>query len=242
MQKYFNIPLQFDHDRLEETIVETSLESKGYCCFIDSNTLVEVHKSPQNKISNVINNSLVNSCDGSYIAKLASLIYKKHLKAYNGPTFFNKFIYEPDKQCIIGNTLDVFNKIKEKVSKKGEGSNLYFIPLPFMSVENFDYKKIADEVNTIKPRYIWVSLGAPKQEIFMSNLVPLIDRGVLLGVGAALNYFSGEIDDIPSWATKHNLIWLFRILTEPRKQTKRVMKILRYYPRICYHGVKEVRN
>lgn len=36
MKKYF----QFNHEKLEKTIEETSLNEKGYCCFVDLNSLV----------------------------------------------------------------------------------------------------------------------------------------------------------------------------------------------------------
>jgi hypothetical protein len=35
MRKYFNINFQFYHTALEKTIEETSLNGKGYCCFVD---------------------------------------------------------------------------------------------------------------------------------------------------------------------------------------------------------------
>ncbi len=241
MEKYFKIQFEFDHDKLEKTIIENSLKSKGYCCFVDSNVLVEAHMVNNNGILEVLNGSMVNSCDGSYIAILASLVYKKKLKPYNGPEFFDKFIYYKEKQCIIGNTDIVFEKIKSKVENVNGFSNLHYISLPFLPVDNFDYEVIAREINSIKPRYIWVSLGAPKQEFFMNKLLPHLESGVMLGVGAALNYFSGEITDIPKWVTKFNLIWLFRILTEPKKQIKRVFKILKYYPKIYSLQKKELK-
>ena len=206
MEKYFKIQFEFDHNKLERTIIDNSLTNKGFCCFVDSNVLVESHGINNNGILEVLNSSLVNSCDGSYIAILASLVYKKKFKPYNGPEFFDKFIYHNDKQCIIGNTDVVFQKIKSKVEKTNGISDLHYIPLPFETVDNFDYEAIAEKLNSIKPRYIWVSLGAPKQEFFMYKLLPRLDSGVMLGVGAALNYFSGEITNIPKWATKLNLI------------------------------------
>ena len=237
MKKYFKIKLEFNHEKLENTVITKSLQ-KGYCCFVDSNLLVDAYLQGNKGIRKVLNHALVNSCDGSYIAMLASNVYKRELKPYNGPKFFNKFIYYPETQCIIGNTREVFEKIKLKLSESGCGSNLHFIPVPFLSVDQFDYAGIARQINTIKPRYIWVSLGAPKQEIFMSKLLPHIDKGMMLGVGAALNYFSGEITDIPSWATKFNLIWFYRILTEPKKQISRILKIIRYYPMIYFFELR----
>ena len=242
MEKYFKIPLEFNHQKLEHTIIESSLNSKGYCCFVDSNMLVESFVDEKSLIINILNESLVNSCDGSYLALLASVVHKKKLWAYNGPEFFEKFIYANEKHCIIGNTDIVFEKIKTKVKITNGKSALKYIPLPFLKVEEFDYEKIAEEINKYNPRYIWVSLGAPKQEIFMYKLLPLINSGVMLGVGAALNYFSGEIKDIPGWATKYRLIWLFRIFTEPKKQIQRVFKILKYYPLILIEERKRIRK
>jgi N-acetylglucosaminyldiphosphoundecaprenol N-acetyl-beta-D-mannosaminyltransferase len=231
MKKYFNINFQFNHEALEKTIEETSLQSKGYCCFVDATSLVYSHKNE--KFRTILNASLVNSCDGSYVALLASKIHGKRLKEYIGPDFFNKFIYKPYPQFVLGNTEEVFNKIKGKLESAGnDTSNLFFIPLPYKGVNEFDYDGIAAQINRIHPRFIWVSLGAPKQEKFMSKLLPHIDKGVMIGVGAALNYFTGEVKDIPNWARKTHSIWLYRVFTEPKKQLKRCKEILLALPKI----------
>lgn len=242
MEKVFDIQFEFDHQKLEQTIIEASLAGKGYCCFIDSNVVVEAKKQKNGELLNVLNKAIVNSCDGTYIAKLASLLYKKKYEAYNGPLFFKKFIYYPDTQCIIGNTKEVFDKIVNKAGKNTDAENLHFIDLPFVPIGQFNFEEIAHTINALKPRYIWVSLGAPKQEFFMNKLEPHLNQGVMLGVGAALNYFSGEINDIPKWAQNLSLIWFFRILTEPRKQIKRVFKIIKHYPRIYFEEKRKIRN
>lgn len=225
MEKYFGVPLEFDKSAVESTIEKVSLVSKGYCCFVDSFVLSKVSGSNSQDnclLVNVLENSIVNACDGSYIALLASRLYKKKFSAYNGPELFNKYIYSEDKQCIIGNTSEVFNKVKARLVKEGyKGENICFIDLPFNDIDSYDFQDIAEKINAIDARYIWVSLGAPKQELFMYRIIPFINRGMLLGVGAALNFYSGEIRDIPAWAIKTHMIWLFRILTEPKKQIKR---------------------
>lgn len=238
MKKYFNINFQFNPQELEKTIEETSLEGKGYCCFVDHTLLVTSFKEKDGKLMNILNNALANSCDGSYIAMMTNQIYKTQFRAYNGPELFNKYIFFNDKQCIIGNTKAVFDKIVHKVSDSGgDSSNLHFIPLPYLAVHQFDYDAIAEEINKISPRFIWVSLGAPKQEGFMYRITPKIDKGVSLGVGAALNYFSGEVKDIPSWAKNYHLIWLYRIFTEPKKQLPRCINTFIYYPIIFFNEI-----
>jgi N-acetylglucosaminyldiphosphoundecaprenol N-acetyl-beta-D-mannosaminyltransferase len=241
MKKYFNINFQFNHQELEKTIEEVSLEGKGYCCFVDATSLVHSHKNEQ--FRTILNASLVNSCDGSYIALLASKIHGKQLKEYIGPDFFKKFIYKPYSQFVIGNTQAVFNMIKDKLESSGnDTSNLFFIPLPYKGVNEFDYENIAAQINSIQPRFIWVSLGAPKQEKFMSRLLPHIETGVMIGVGAALNYFTGEVKDIPNWARKTRSIWLYRIFTEPNKQLKRCKEIFLVLPKIYKEEKKLVKS
>lgn len=229
MKNYFGVKLQFNHELLEQVIEQTSLQYKGYCCFVDATSLV--HSYQNESFRTILNASLLNSCDGSYIAMLAGKIHKDNLKEYIGPDFFKKFIYKPYPQFIVGNTQTVFNKVKAKLELAGnDTSNLYFIPLSFETVDNFDYLSISKRINQVHPRFIWVSLGAPKQEIFMSKLLPHIDKGVMIGVGAALNYFTGEVRHIPKWARKTHLIWLHRIFTEPKKQIKRCADIISVLP------------
>jgi N-acetylglucosaminyldiphosphoundecaprenol N-acetyl-beta-D-mannosaminyltransferase len=60
----------------------------------------------------------------------------------------------------------------------------------------------------------------------MSKLLPFIDKGILIGVGAAINYFAGEIKAIPSWIKKMKIIWIYRAFQEPKKQVTRIIKAL----------------
>lgn len=231
MKKYFNINFEFNHQKIEEIVEQTAKNKKGYCCFIDLNSLVHAYKNED--FMEVLNNAFVNSCDGSYIAMSASKIHKENLKQYIGPEFFEKFIFKPGKHVILGSTPRVYKKIIERVELEGGDKNkLSYLELPFKAVNEFDYISISETINTIEPNYIWVSLGAPKQEYFMSKLLPFINKGVLLGVGAALNYFSGEIKNIPNWVKKINLVWVFRAVNEPKKQLKRITVALSVLPKI----------
>ena len=231
MKKYFNIKFEFNHNKFEQIVKEKSKNGKGYCCFIDLNSLC--HTYNDYNLKKILNNATVNSCDGSYIAKLASKLHNKKLHEYIGPDFFRKFIFNEGTHLILGNTKKVYNKIVERVLLEGGSSkNIKHISLPFKSVDDFDYKLISRKVNKINPNYIWVSLGAPKQEYFMSNLLPFLNSGIMIGVGAALNYFSGNLKDIPFWIKKLNIIWIYRAFQEPKKQLPRIINELVIFPKM----------
>ncbi|MCS2525263.1 WecB/TagA/CpsF family glycosyltransferase [Bacteroides ovatus] len=62
-----------------------------------------------------------------------------------------------------------------------------------MPVDQFDYPAIAKQINELHPDIVWVSLGAPKQETFIHNIFPCIEQGVLFGIGAAFNFYTGDL-------------------------------------------------
>ena len=78
---------------LEKIIIDIGRDGKGYCCFVDQVLLVESNKQKNINLNNIINSASINSCDGSSIAFLVNILYNKNYKAYNGPEFFNKFIF-----------------------------------------------------------------------------------------------------------------------------------------------------
>lgn len=94
-----------------------------------------------------------------------------------------------------------------------------FYELPFKHVDDFDYRDIAKRVNKDGADIVWVALGAPKQEIFMSKLKPYLQKGVMIAVGAAFKFYSGlEEKRAPEWVVKAHLEFLYRILCNPKNK------------------------
>lgn len=85
---------------------------------------------------------------------------------------------------------------------------------PFRQTTMREDEEIIKRINRAKPDFIWVGLGAPKQEIWMSEHQGRV-CGLMIGVGAGFDYFAGNIKRAPLWMQRHNLEWLFRLLQEP---------------------------
>ncbi|MBO5615088.1 MAG: WecB/TagA/CpsF family glycosyltransferase [Prevotella sp.] len=228
----FNIKLEFDHDAFRNTVNQCIAEhGKGYVCVVDGNVLSMTYKDPEYR--EVVKNALVNTCDSSYVAKMAGDIYGEKFVSLNGPMLFREYIKKPYKQLLLGNTEETYQTIVNKLQEdRGEPGNLKYLPVPFANVEDFDYAGIAKQVNEISPDIIWVSLGAPKQERFMSRLLPFIDGGVMFGIGAAFNYYSGQIKETKTEIGGVRLIWLQRIFEEPKKQIRRCWNFLMVIPKL----------
>lgn len=234
----FNVQIEFDKIQFEERIQQCIRSySKGYVCVIDANVLTMAQKDITYR--KIINSSYVNTCDGSSIAGLANLIYKTSYRAYNGPEIFENYIEKPICQLLLGNTQEKANEIKSVLREKNmDDSYLQFMPLPFLAVNDFDYPKIASQINALKPDIIWVSLGAPKQEIFMSEIFPYLDKGLLFGIGAAFNFYTGELSCPKASLGSFRFIWLDRLVKEPKKIGHRIFNYIKILPSLYISELK----
>ena len=75
-------------------------------------------------------------------------------------------------------------------------------------------------INEASPDFIWVGLGAPKQERWMSQHKDKVS-GLMIGVGAAFDYEAGNIKRAPVWMQKCSLEWLYRLMQDPGRLFKR---------------------
>ena len=91
---------------------------------------------------------------------------------------------------------------------------------PFRTLTEEEDKAIIERINETKPDFVWVGLGAPKQEKWMAAHQGKID-GLMLGVGAGFDYYAENIKRAPMWMQKHNLEWVYRLVQDPKRLFKR---------------------
>jgi len=232
-EKYFNVYLEFDKARVDSVIQDTIAgKGKGYVCSVESNNLTVANTDPE--FLTAVNEAMVNICDGSMMALILSIINKRNLKPYVGADLFINYVSMCKyRQYFLGNTRKVLDGLRNNLVKIDPGiSDMIFEELPFRKVEEFDYVSIAASINRVKPDIIWVSLGAPKQEFFMHNLLPHLDQGVMFGFGAIFNFYSGvgKVRRAPRCLRRIYMEWLYRAFNEPRKNIPRYCRFIRILP------------
>jgi N-acetylglucosaminyldiphosphoundecaprenol N-acetyl-beta-D-mannosaminyltransferase len=239
-EKYFEVYLEFDRKCVNEIICESiEQKKKGYVCLVDGNVLTTTYYNLAYK--NVVNGSLVNLCDGSSIALLINKIHKKKISTFTGPEIFAEYVIGNYKQYFLGNTENNLISLLNRFSELGYDIEQFkFQSLPFRNVDDFDYITIAKEINEFSPDIIWVSLGAPKQEIFISKLYPYIDKGILFAIGAAFILFLDDNQNkrAPLILRQIHLEWLYRVIQEPKRVGKRAFRYLIILPKLIYEERK----
>ena len=76
---------------------------------------------------------------------------------------------------------------------------------------------------------VFVCLGSPKQEVWMSEHLARFDKGVFLGVGAAIDFCAGTLRRAPAWMQQAGLEWLYRLAKEPRRLIGRYTRDLYFF-------------
>jgi N-acetylglucosaminyldiphosphoundecaprenol N-acetyl-beta-D-mannosaminyltransferase len=93
---------------------------------------------------------------------------------------------------------------------------------PFRSLTDEEDNGVVQLINNSGAGTVWVSLGCPKQEKWMSAHRGRINA-VMIGVGAAFDYHAGTIKRAPKWMQNAGLEWLHRLASEPSRLWKRYL-------------------
>lgn len=97
---------------------------------------------------------------------------------------------------------------------------------PFRPLDESERGEVIRRINASGADLVLVGLSTPKQEHWMADVREDLDTPVLIGVGAAFDFHTGNARQAPTILQKAGLEWLFRALTEPRRLAKRYLHIV----------------
>lgn len=236
MPTYFNIRYEFNRDAVHEAI-EKRLQEPGadYICVSDGVIVNNANRFPEYR--KVINGGMFSICDSSFIPIYLKKLYGLSYEQYCGSSILRDIVKMAKYRMIfLGANQKTLDDMKIKLRELNpDVENMKFVELPYCKATNFDYPAIAEMVNEDRPDIIFIALGAPKQEFFMSFLKPHLKHGVMIAVGAAFNFMAGkELKRAPEWMIKNHLEFVYRLGQEPKKQSKRCFDIIRTLPGLLY--------
>jgi N-acetylglucosaminyldiphosphoundecaprenol N-acetyl-beta-D-mannosaminyltransferase len=169
---------------------------------------------------NAINESLISIPDGTPLAWYGKLVGCKRIERIAGAELMRLMLEESHgfKHYLLGDTEQTIQLVMEKAKKKNKGLQINGHSPPFK--EKFDQNDtlaMLDKIHKENPDIIWVCFGGGKQDKWMQQNFHLLNRGVMIGVGAAFRYYIGEIKIPPKIIQRIGLQWFFRMLDNPVK-------------------------
>lgn len=91
---------------------------------------------------------------------------------------------------------------------------------PFRPLTEEEDQEAVRRINESGADFVWVALGAPKQEKWMYEHRGRVN-GLMIGVGAAFDFIAGTVRRAPMWMQKLCLEWVYRICQDPKRMFPR---------------------
>ena len=216
-----------------DTVSNLSKQQKSsYICLVNVHSVVEAANNPNFK--NIINNADIAAPDGMPVAKSIKLLYGIKQKRVAGMDLFPDLLKKASEDNLsvffYGSTNTVLKKIVERANKEFPTLKIsgFFSP-PFRDLSEKEKNETADIINNAESDIIFVSLGCPKQEIWMADMKNKLKKGVMVGVGAAFPVYAGTAKRAYKWMQDLSLEWLFRLFQEPKRLLWRYLYTNTYF-------------
>lgn len=205
-----------------------------YITFANVHSIVMAHDSAAYRL--VQNEAAAVFADGQPVAGYQRKKGYIRAKRVAGPDFMTKIfrisVKKGYRHYFYGASKETLQKLTENLRKNYPGIQIAgtYSP-PYEERLRGNYEKDIARINAAGADFVWVGLGAPKQEYWM-NIQKGKINGLMLGVGAGFDFHAGVVRRAPLWMQKCGLEWFYRLLQEPKRLGKRYMmtnwKFVRY--------------
>lgn len=204
--------LKFTHENIKE------LQGSYFCV---ANVHVVCTAVEQPEYLAVQNGAVLVMPDGGPLATVGRKRGCKQMKRTTGPSYMGEiFKVSAEKgyrHYFYGSTEETLEKLHHALTEQYPGLQIagMYSP-PFRPMTEEEDKAIVERINEVNPDFVWVGLGAPKQEYWMAKHQGRV-KGLMVGVGAGFDYYAGNIKRAPKWMQNSNLEWVYRLMQDPRR-------------------------
>ncbi|NOU01319.1 MAG: WecB/TagA/CpsF family glycosyltransferase [Gallionella sp.] len=165
--------------------------------------------------------------DGAPVAWLMRQLGHVGQRRINGPDLMWRYCEQVESRSepifLYGNSEATLSQLQLKLLAAFPALKIAgAISPPFRTLTTEEDEVIVGQINASGAGVVWVSLGCPKQELWMAAHRGRINA-VMVGVGAAFDYHAGTTKRAPKWAQDYGLEWLHRLASEPGRLWKRYM-------------------
>jgi N-acetylglucosaminyldiphosphoundecaprenol N-acetyl-beta-D-mannosaminyltransferase len=200
--------------------------AKGYVCVTGVHGVIEAQRDAWFK--EILNRAFLVTPDGMPTVWIGRTEGHRRMRRVYGPDLmlelFRRSAETGATHFLFGGGEGVAQELAAKLLARFPGARIagVYTP-PFRPLNREEEAELAAQVRAAKPDLFWVGLSTPKQERFMAAYLDRLDVKIMLGVGAAFDLHTGRTRDAPQWMQQSGLHWLFRLLQEPRRLSRRYL-------------------
>ena len=194
-----------------------------YICAANVHTTVSAHEDKNYR--EIQNSSFMTLPDGKPLSVVGKKRGTRLMGRVPGPDFLEEVLKRTEntemKHYFYGTTQENLNAFISVVKQTYPNLKIVGVePSVFRTLTIQEEEELLKRINESGADFVWVALGAPRQEIFCNKL-SWQTKAVWVAVGGALNVISGVIPRAPRWMQDHGLEWFYRFIKEPKRLFKR---------------------
>lgn len=196
-----------------------------YVCICNVHSVVTASQDAE--FGRVVREADMATPDGAPVAWMLRRLGHAAQRRINGPDLMWMYCAQAQARdesvFFYGSTEETLATLKAKLLAAFPGLKIAgAISPPFRKLMPEEDDAIVAQINASGAGTVWVSLGCPKQELWMAAHRGRINA-VMVGVGAAFDYHTGTIKRAPKWMQDNGLEWFYRLVSEPRRLWKRYL-------------------
>lgn len=199
--------------------------SGDYICVSNVHTTVTAYRDPEYLA--VQNGGILAIPDGGPLSATGRRRGYGQMERVTGPDYLQRAmtlgLQKGWRHYFYGGTQQTLDILARVLPERYPGIQIagMYSP-PFRPLTEGEDREIVEAINASQPDFLWVGLGAPKQENWMRAHQGRV-RGLMVGVGAAFDFEAGNLRRAPMWMQNHNLEWLYRLAQDPGRLFKRYL-------------------
>lgn len=211
--------VQIDHMTLDEAVDagRTLLDGPGFHYVVTPNPEFVLAAKKDREFRRVLNGADLALPDGIGVVYAAKVLGTPLKERVPGVDFAQRLMAliagNGKKLFLLGAKPGVAEKAADNLRKK-------YPELDICGVHNGYFQEDGPVVEAIRASgadIVFVCLGAPKQELWMSKFGPETGARLMIGLGGCLDVFAGNVQRAPEKWQKAGLEWLYRLFKEPSR-------------------------
>jgi N-acetylglucosaminyldiphosphoundecaprenol N-acetyl-beta-D-mannosaminyltransferase len=198
----------------------------GYVCVTGVHGVMEAQNDQG--FLHILNHAAINLPDGMPMTWVGRLQGFRQMDRVFGPDFMAAIcrlsVERGYRNFFYGGQPGVADLLNRTLTNKFPGLQVVgtYTP-PFRPLTPEEEVEVAARISQSGPHIVWVGLSTPKQERFMAQFAGRLNVPLMVGVGAAFDYHTGQIRDCSSWIKRAGLQWLHRLIQDPKRLWKRYL-------------------
>ena len=210
-------------DRAEKLIRQ---DGQGYICVTGVHGIIEAQSD--STFRSILNHSFLSTPDGMPTVWLGRLRGFKQMTRVYGPDFMlnlcHRSMTEGYRHFLYGGKPGVVEQLRDELQRRYPALQIVGVYTPpFRPLTEAEEEELRAQLEISKADVLWCGLSTPKQERFMAAYSGKLPVKLMVGVGAAFDFLSGNSKDAPDWMKQSGLQWLHRLLHEPKRLGRRYL-------------------